>query len=551
MKSYLLMLITASCIFVSCKKSIKTDDDAPNAIENNQSQKRNSFLHAYGNRIEDGNGNNFFLKGAAFGNDVWQKPDDHSTHHAEIDYKRVKDMGMNVVRFYMTYKTFEDDSNPYSYKQSGWDWIDQNIAWAKNNGIYLILNMHIPQGGFQSIGGGNALWTNIENQNRLVALWKTIANRYKGEEQIAGFGLLNEPQPLNAVEPWRALAQRITDSIRTINFKHILFVEKALNIQGLQNENTNYNFPIINDYNVVYEFHVYDPTFYAFQLIDYTSFPDGGKYPDDNNLNVENTEWYTGIFNNPAAPSGTSNWQLFEGVKYKVGDVNIKLGIPVLAGSNVGGRIYFDDIIVKEFNEAGIFVRDVYVSDLNSKYDWGYWSSNNSGIWDLSNNTGVGDNSCLYIEGNTADCNLGNYKKPFLAKQNYSYQISGWMKGDNVSTSSACKIRIDFLNTSSPIYGTNKAFLDALIGKYVTWGNTKNVPMYIGEVGISKYCFENNKGGLQYMNDLLDIMKAKNVSFTYHNYHGDDFSIYFGGSTLPTSSNVNQQLIDIFTQKLN
>ena len=124
------------------------------------------------------------------------------------------------------------------------------------------------------------------------------------------------------------------------------------------------------------------------------------------------------------------------------------------------------------------------------------------------------------------------------------------MKGENVSAQANCNIRIDFLKTSSPIYGTNKAFLDALIGKYVAWGNAKNVPVYIGEVGISRYCFENNKGGAEYMNDLLDILKAKNVSFTYHNYHGDDFSIYFGASTLPTPSNVNQSLIDIFTEKL-
>jgi len=40
-------------------------------------------------------------------------------------------MGMNTIRFYLNYHFFEDDTNPYNYKQTAWDWLDQNIAWAK------------------------------------------------------------------------------------------------------------------------------------------------------------------------------------------------------------------------------------------------------------------------------------------------------------------------------------------------------------------------------------------------------------------------------------
>ena len=43
-------------------------------------------------------------------------------------------MGFNSVRFYLNYGLFEDDSKPYEYKESGFEWIDRNVEWAKENG---------------------------------------------------------------------------------------------------------------------------------------------------------------------------------------------------------------------------------------------------------------------------------------------------------------------------------------------------------------------------------------------------------------------------------
>ena len=135
------------------------------------------FLKTSGTTIVDGSGQNVLLKGVAFGNEVWSDQEIPATHHNEADFARVKAMNMNVIRFYLNYRTFESDANPFSYKQSGWDWIDKNIAWARKYDIRLILNMHAPQGGYQSQGTGDALWTNMVNQDRVVALWKAIAAR--------------------------------------------------------------------------------------------------------------------------------------------------------------------------------------------------------------------------------------------------------------------------------------------------------------------------------------------------------------------------------------
>ena len=113
---------------------------------------------------------------------------------------------MNAVRFYMNYRTFEADAAPGKYLDDGWQWLDDNIAWAKSHGVYLILNMHVPPGGFQSLGNGKALWDRPELQDRLIALWTAIARHCKGEPTIAGYDLLNEPVVTRAASQWHDLA---------------------------------------------------------------------------------------------------------------------------------------------------------------------------------------------------------------------------------------------------------------------------------------------------------------------------------------------------------
>lgn len=511
---------------------------------------KKQFYSVQGTKILDADGKSIRLEGIAFGNEVWSDNELPFTHHSEVDYTRVKDMGMNMVRFYLNYKTFENDAAPYQYKQSGWDWIDQNIQWAQNNGILLLLNIHVPQGGFQSLGNSDALWEQTEIQNRLAALWKAIAQRYKDEAQIIGFGLVNEPVPTSDIVQWQQLAQRLTDEIRQADTNHIIFIEKAIYVKG-KPETTDYNFPKINDNNVVYEFHFYNPFEYTHQLFSWTNLGEGGKYPDESVVYTLDTQWYTATFNNPTLGMGTSDWQYFEGVKYTVNDVNIKIGIPALVAANVGGRVYFDNIVIKEFDPDGELVQTILENPLNNSDGWYYWSENNSGHAGLSNSTGISENTSLFIDGADGDCNYSNYKNPFLVKQGYSYQISGWMKGQNVSNNAACRLRIDFLTTDNPVFTRNKTYLEHEIKKYADWGQKNNVPIYMGEFGVGCHCFENNKGGLQWVSDMIDIAKVNGLHFSYHTYHEDNFGVYYGYGTLPDTASANKELINLFKEKLN
>ena len=266
------------------------------------------FIRAENNFLKDGDGNNILLKGMAFGNNVWVNPSTPpKTHHTEESYRELSDIGFNSVRFYLNYGLFESDDAPYKYRQEGWDWLDLNIQWAKKYDMRLVLNMHYPQGGFQSNGNGTKLWTDEENKKRLTALWTEIARIYKDEPVIAAFDLLNEPvvpEKSNVEETfaqWQDLAQGIAYSIRTVNTNHMIMVERLNAYKNLEtgvsnwhnNLNGNMNFFLIDDNNVTYEFHVYDPFVFTHQNAGWVESSRGvfSTYPDEaKGLNKEYLE---------------------------------------------------------------------------------------------------------------------------------------------------------------------------------------------------------------------------------------------------------------------
>ena len=90
--------------------------------------------------ILDADGNTVQLKGIAMCNQIWDAKEPTDTDHNEASFGEIEELGFNCVRFYLSYHFFEDDENPYTYKESGFEWLNQNIEWAKKHGIRLILN---------------------------------------------------------------------------------------------------------------------------------------------------------------------------------------------------------------------------------------------------------------------------------------------------------------------------------------------------------------------------------------------------------------------------
>lgn len=174
----------------------------------------------------------------------------------EKDIDSISSWGFNMVRMPMHYEFMTPRDQPFVYSEYGFTLIDSLVKWCKKFDIYLILDLHAAPGGqsaepISDYNGYPSLWESEENKARTIALWKEIASRYKDEETIAGYDLLNEPAwgelgPQNI--DLRNLYIGITSAIRSVDTNHIVYIEGnwfATDFTGLTppwDDNMSYSF---------------------------------------------------------------------------------------------------------------------------------------------------------------------------------------------------------------------------------------------------------------------------------------------------------------------
>lgn len=195
----------------------------------------------------------------------------------KIDIDSMHAWGFNSVRLPMHYNLFmlpeskEPVAGQNTWLDTGFELTDSLLAWCRANHMYLILDLHAAPG-----GQGNdlnisdrdssepSLWQSEANQQKTIALWKKLAQRYKDEKWIGGYDILNEPNwgftdPINdknglkekSNAPLRKLLMDITTAIREVDKNHMIIIEG----NGWGN---NYNGMLPPwDKNMVLSFHKY------------------------------------------------------------------------------------------------------------------------------------------------------------------------------------------------------------------------------------------------------------------------------------------------------
>lgn len=268
------------------------------------------FLHADGKKVVDINGEEIILRGHAPGGWVLMEPymmetgDFTNSQHeikakiesvlgkenteefykrwhangfTENDVKMLADFGFNSIRLPLHYNLFtlpiEDEpvKGENTWLDYGFNIVDNVLSWCEKYQIYLILDMHATPGGQGKDSAisdydpsKKSLWESTDNQDKLVALWVKLAERYADKQYIGGYDLINEPNwafdgdnqngcnENKNTQIWN-LYKRLVDAIREVDQNHMMIFEGNCwcnNFNGLPN---------INDWdnNLCLEFHKY------------------------------------------------------------------------------------------------------------------------------------------------------------------------------------------------------------------------------------------------------------------------------------------------------
>ncbi len=187
----------------------------------------------------------------------------------ERDIQQIAQLGFNCIRLPFNCRLIE--KQPFQYDPQGLVYLDRVIAWGKKYKVWIILDLHAAIGAqnhdWHSDSLGKAeLWTEKSYQERTFALWEFIADRYKEEEGIAGYDLLNE-SVLEDTKILNSFYKKLIKRIRRIDGNHILFIEGntwATDLNCLE---------LFEDDNLALSIHFYVPLEFTANLVPHLSYP--------------------------------------------------------------------------------------------------------------------------------------------------------------------------------------------------------------------------------------------------------------------------------------
>ena len=285
----------------------------------------NRFVHAEGKFLMDGSGHKLIMRGTNLGNwmvpegymflfengpqspreieamvneligpteakSFWHKYRDQYITRKDIDF--IAKAGFNTIRIPFHYKFFEPGN------EEGFALVDRVIGWAKQDGLYVVLDMHCAPGGqtganIDDSWGWPWLYESEENQQQTEDIWKRIAEHYRNDPTVLGYDLLNEPIPQypklqqynSKLEP---VFKKIVAAVRAVDKNHVVI------LGGAQWDS---NFAVFGqpfDKNAMYTFHKYWVPVNDEAVKQYLEFRDKYNVPIWMGESGENTnEWIT------------------------------------------------------------------------------------------------------------------------------------------------------------------------------------------------------------------------------------------------------------------
>ena len=496
----------------------------------------------------------------AYSDDDEDPVEDYMTQ-ARWDYERIADTGMNVVRLNLWQKFWDDYTLAFSgYKQEGWEWLERQIVWARENNLYLLLDMHAPAGGYQGpdYATPTRFWgtsaTATTNRWRLKQFWVALADRYQHEPVLEGYDFINEPCPQNEAQ-WESYALELVDAVRAVDTNHLLDVEVAINFAEPF---------VLPRSNIMYDFHSYDPWRFSYQLHHISGYGDQGIW-GETNMPAIGWDYTAGaVTNSRMAPSGSFGWTRYTSGLVRVTATNAIALEPVLISVSSGGTITFDDFTINEYDPSGAFVRECMIVNPETAPGNVYlespvyplptynsaWTKAGAGTFSTTTNDPHLGARAFTVSGIAT---MSNGRLMFPVRKDYQYRVEAWLRGTNLTTAGS---GLGFRHYTRPEWemGTwaRRDFLETTLRGY-GWDfwKSNNVPVNLGEFGISQMAIRLNRGGLVWLDDVLDLADEHNVNWNYYVYKSTIYGLYvnaWGSGGRPDYRNAG--LADYFTSRL-
>jgi endoglucanase len=199
---------------------------------------------------------------------------------SEADIAYLSECGLNFLQLPFSYRHFSDDDSSALYEGRGFAYVDRVVAWCRKYDMYVMPSLHAAPGAqvrdwnAESDYGEALFWEHAEFREHACAILERIADRYRDEERVFGYELLNEPLAPDH-EAYRSFHLETLRRVRAVDPNHII----VINTDRWGRNPASLSPRFLDDSQVAFTVHPYHRLFPPFDSMEeFPAFIDGKEY---------------------------------------------------------------------------------------------------------------------------------------------------------------------------------------------------------------------------------------------------------------------------------